>query len=119
MKHKGKKEQEPLSPFAQYLIEMERARRRAEGRAEGIEECRAEGRAEGRVEGRAEGRVEGIVKGRVEGEAKGEARLMQKYIQNRRNRYLPESQILEDLMSDFELDEAKARQYMEAGLAKA
>ena len=78
-------------------------------------------RAEARVraESRAEGRVEGIMKGRVEGEAKGEARLMQKYIQNRRNRYLPESQILEDLMSDFELDEAKARQYMEAGLAKA
>ena len=47
MKHKGKKEQELLSPFAQYLIEMERARRRAEGWAEGIEECRAKGRAEG------------------------------------------------------------------------
>ena len=99
MKHKGKKEQEPLSPLAQYLIEMERARRRAEGREDGIEECRA--------------------KGRAEGEAIGEARIAQKYIQNRRNRCLPESQILEDLMSDFDLDEAKARQYMEAGLAKA
>ena len=103
MKHKGKKEQEPLSPFAQYLIEMERARRRAEGREDGIEECRAKGRAEGRAEG----------------EAIGEARIAQKYIQNRRNRCLPESQILEDLMSDFDLDEAKARQYMESGLAKA
>jgi len=103
MKHKGKKEQEPLSPLAQYLIEMERARRRAEGREDGIEECRAKGRAEGRAEG----------------EAIGEARIAQKYIQNRRNRCLPESQILEDLMSDFDLDEAKARQYMESGLAKA
>ena len=99
MKHKGKKEQEPLSPFAQYLIEMERARRRAEGIEDGIEECRA--------------------KGRAEGEAIGEARIAQKYIQNRRSHKIPESQILEDLMSDFDFDEAKARQYMESGLAKA
>ena len=107
MKHKGKKEQELLSPFAQYLIEMERARRRAEGRAEGIEECRAKGRAEGRAEGIAEG------------EARGEARMMQKYIQDRRSHRIPEIQILKDLQSVFDLDEAKARQYMEAGLAKA
>ena len=103
MKHKGKKEQEPLSPFAQYLIEKERARRRAEGIEDGIEECRAEGEA----------------RGEARGVAKAQARLMQKYIQNRRNRCLSESQILEDLMSDFDLDEAKARQYMEVGLAKA
>ena len=44
---------------------------------------------------------------------------MQTYIQNRRKRDFSESQILEALMSDFDLDEAKARQYMEAGLVKA
>ena len=59
------------------------------------------------------------MEGKVEGKVEEQERMMQKYIQNRRNRYLPESQILEDLMSDFDLDEAKARQYMEAGLAKA
>ena len=80
-----------LSPFAQYLFSREEARVRAESRAEG----------------------------RVEGKVEEQERMMQKYIQNRRNRCLPESQILEDLMSDFDLDEAKARQYMEAGLAKA
>ena len=66
---------------------------------------------------RAEARVR--AEGEARGEAKEQARIVQKYIQNRRNRYLPEAQILEDLMSDFELDEAKARQYMKAGLAKA
>ncbi len=55
---------------------------------------------------------------RAESKAEEQARIVQKYIQNRRNRFLPESQILEDLMSDFDLDEAKARQYMEAGMAK-
>ncbi|MBR5839732.1 MAG: hypothetical protein IKZ84_14415, partial [Victivallales bacterium] len=70
-------------------------------------------RAEERV------RAEGIAEGEASGEVKEQARIVQKYIQNRRNRYLPEAQILEDLMSDFEIDEAKARQYMKAGLAKA
>ena len=88
-----------LSPLAQYLFSRAEARVRAESRAEGREEERVEGKVEGKVE--------------------EQERMMQKYIQNRRNRYLPESQILEDLMSDFDLDEAKARQYMEAGLAKA
>ena len=54
-----------------------------------------------------------------EGREEEQARIVQKYIQNRRKRYFSELQILEDLMSDFDLDEAKARQYMEAGLEKA
>ncbi len=57
----------------------------------------------------------GVTLGRVEGEAK----TVQKFIRNRRNRHIPESQILQDLKSDFEMDEAKARQYMEAELVKA
>lgn len=51
--------------------------------------------------------------------SKGEAGVLQQYIQNRRKRRIPEIQILKDLQSDFNLDEAKARQYMEAGLVKA
>ena len=39
---------------------------------------------------------------------------MLKFIQIRRNRHLSEQQILKDLQSDFELDEATARQYMQA-----
>ena len=54
-----------------------------------------------------------------EGREEGRASLVQTYIQNRRKRDFSESQILEALMSDFGLDEAKARQYMEAGLTKA
>ena len=92
-----------LSPMEDYLFRRAEARVRAEGIAEGTEKGRAEGRAEGEARG----------------EAKEQARIVQKYIQNRRNRYLPEVQILEDLMSDFEIDEAKARQYMKAELAKA
>ena len=45
--------------------------------------------------------------------------MMQKYIRNRRSHRIPEIQILKDLQSVFDLDEAKARQYKEAGLAKA
>ena len=80
-----------LSPLAQYLFSREEARVRAESKEEG----------------REEGRVE------------EQARIVQKYIQNRRKRYFSELQILEDLMSDFGLDETKGRQYMEAGLTKA
>ncbi len=61
-------------------------------------------------------------KGEKRGEKKGrieeKTRLALKVIQNWRNRHIPESQILEDLQSDFELDEATASQYM-AVAAKA
>ena len=80
-----------LSPLAQYLFRREEAKVRAESKAEG----------------------------RVEGKAEEQARIVQKYIQNRRKRYFSESQILEDLMSDFDLDEAKAKQYMGGNLVKA
>ena len=66
---------------------------------------------------REEARVR--AEGEARGEARAEARMMQKYIRNRRKHRIPEIQILKDLQSVFDLDEAKARQYMEAGLAKA
>ena len=53
------------------------------------------------------------------GETREQARIMQIYIQNRRNRHITELQILKDLQSDFNLDEMKARQYMESALSKA
>jgi len=80
-----------LSPLAQYLFSREEARVRAESRAEG----------------------------RVEGKVEEQERMMQKYIRDRRSHRIPEIQILKDLQSVFDLDEAKARQYMETGLAKA
>ena len=91
---KQQKEEEmpkTLSPMEEYLFRRAEARVRAESKAEG----------------------------RAEGEARGEARMMQKYIRDRRNHRIPEIQILKDLQSVFDLDEAKARQYMEAGLVKA
>lgn len=63
----------------------------------------------GRVEGIAEGRLEG----REEGIAEGEIKAVLKFIRWQRNRHIPESQILEALLSGFELDEATARQYMD------
>ncbi len=35
-----------------------------------------------------------------------------KFIRNKRKRHFTKSQILKDLQSDFQFDEAKARQYM-------
>ena len=63
----------------------------------------------GRVEGIAEGREEGI----AEGIAEGEIKAVLKFIRWQRNRHIPESQILEALLSGFELDEATARQYID------
>ena len=88
-----------LSPMAQYLFKREEARVRAESKAEGI----AEGTEKGRAEGIAEGTEKAIIK----------------CIRNRRSRHMTPERILKDLQNDFDLDEAKARQYMEAGLAKA
>ena len=63
------------------------------------------GKNEGRAEGRAEGRVEGI--------AEGEIKAVLKFIRWQRNRRIQEAQILEALLSGFELDETTARQYMD------
>ena len=67
----------------------------------------------GRVEGIAEGRLEGREEGIAEGIAEGEIKAVLKFIRWQRNRHIPESQILEALLSGFELDEATARQYMD------
>ena len=82
--------QKPMSKFEQHFINK--------GKGLGKEEGRAEGREEGREEGRAEER----------------AKIALKFIQNWRRRNIPESQILQDLQADFELDAATARQYMDA-----
>ena len=67
----------------------------------------------GKNEGREEGIAEGRLEGRLEGIAEGEIKAVLKFIRWQRNRHIPESQILEALLSGFELDEATARQYMD------
>ena len=72
---------------------------------------------------REEGEVIGEARGRAEGEAKGRAEGIEKTIRNfierKRNRHVSEKQIHEELLLDFGLNAAKARQYMEPSLAKA
>ena len=68
---------------------------------------REEGEARGRAEGEAKGRAEGIEK------------TIRNFIERKRNRHVSEKQIHEELLLDFGLDAAQARQYMEPSLAKA
>ena len=77
------------------------------------------GKVLGKEEGRAEGREEGRAEGREEGREEERAKIALKFIQNWRRRNIPESQILQDLQADFELDAATARQYMDAQPANA
>ena len=76
-------------------------------------------REEGRVEGREEGRVEGREEGRAEGRGEGIENTIRNFIERKRRRHVPEEQIHEELLLDFGLDAAKARQYMEPSLVKA
>ena len=76
-------------------------------------------REEGRVEGREEGREEGRVEGREEGRVEGRDKTVLEFIQGKRDYHVPDIQIHEELLKFFKLDEATARRYMEAGLAKA
>ncbi len=71
-----------------------------------------------RAEGRVEGRVEGRAEGEVIGEAKGSENTIRNFIERKRSRHVPEEQIHEELLFDFGLDAAKARQYMEPSLAR-
>ena len=80
---------------------------------------REEGRAEGLAEGEAKGRAEGEAKGRAEGEAKGRDNTVLEFIQGKRDYHVPDIQIHEELLKFFKLDDATARRYMDAGLAKA
>ena len=84
---------------------------------------REEGRTEGLAEGEAKGRAEGEAKGRAEGEAKGRAEgrdnTVLEFIQGKRDYHVPDIQIHEELLKFFKLDDATARRYMDAGLAKA
>ena len=56
---------------------------------------------------------------RAEGREEGREDTIRKFIRNRRSRHITDKTIQKDLQIDFGLDEAKARQYMEADLAKA
>ena len=49
----------------------------------------------------------------------GTENTIRNFITRKRNRHVPEEQIHEELLLDFGLDAAKARQYMEPSLAKA
>ena len=68
---------------------------------------------------RAEGEVIGEAKGRAEGKAEGTENTIRNFIERKRSRHVPEEQIHEELLLDFGLDAAKARQYMEPSLVKA
>ena len=54
-----------------------------------------------------------------EGREEGTEETIKKYIRYRTSRHMTPRRILKDLQNAFGLDEAKARQYMEAGLTKA
>ena len=54
-----------------------------------------------------------------EGREEGTEETIKKYIRYRTSRHMAPGRILKDLQNAFGLDEAKARQYMEAGLTKA
>ena len=56
---------------------------------------------------------------REEGREEGTEETIKKYIRYRTSRHMAPGRILKDLQNAFGLDEAKARQYMEAGLVKA
>ena len=56
---------------------------------------------------------------REEGEAKGRDKTVLEFIQGKRDYHVPDIQILDELLKFFKLDEATAKRYMAAGLAKA
>ena len=57
--------------------------------------------------------------GREEDRAEGKDETVLEFIQGKRDYHVPDIQILDELLKFFKLDEATARRYMEAGLAKA
>ena len=57
--------------------------------------------------------------GEVIGEAKGRDKTVLEFIQGKRDYHVPDIQIHEELLKFFKLDEATAKRYMAAGLAKA
>ena len=57
--------------------------------------------------------------GKAEGRAEGRDKTVLEFIQGKRDYHVPDIQIQEELLKFFKLDEATARRYMEAGLAKA
>ena len=68
---------------------------------------------------REEGKAEGEVIGEARGRAEGRDKTVLEFIQGKRDYHVPDIQIQEELLKFFKLDEATARRYMEAGLAKA
>ena len=57
--------------------------------------------------------------GKMEGREEGRDKTVLEFIQGKRDYHVPDIQIHEELLKFFKLDEATARRYMEAGLAKA
>ena len=66
---------------------------------------------------REEARVR--AEGEARGEAKGRDEAVLEFIQGKRDYHVPDIQIHEELLKFFKLDEATAKRYMAAGLAKA
>ena len=56
---------------------------------------------------------------REEGRAEGRDETVLEFIQGKRDYHVPDIQIHEELLKFFKLDDATARRYMDAGLAKA
>ena len=56
---------------------------------------------------------------REEGRVEGRDKTVLEFIQGKRDYHVPDIQIQEELLKFFKLDEAAAKRYMEAGLAKA
>ena len=68
---------------------------------------------------REEGRAEGLAEGEAKGRAEGRDNTVLEFIQGKRDYHVPDIQIHEELLKFFKLDDATARRYMDAGLAKA
>ena len=68
--------------------------------------------------GERRGEKKGEKRGRKQGLTEGITATIMRFIQSRRRRHFPETQIQEDLRLDFGLDEDKACRYMKAA-AKA
>ena len=64
-------------------------------------------------------REEGEVIGEARGRAEGRDKTVLEFIQGKRDYHVPDIQIHEELLKFFKLDDAAAKRYMEAGLAKA
>ena len=91
------------------VVKLFRKEKHIEGRkynlCKAIREWMQDERAKGKEEGRAEGREEGKEEGRMEGEAKGIIRTLRRY-------QVSEKEIVAQLVSEMNVTEEKAKEYM-------